>query len=86
MEDSTLKKYFEDFTEKIDGLKSDIKDIDDWQRRQYKKVIILEEHQKQLEKEAEENKTSMRWRINLIVPAITAILIVIVNFFMPKSG
>lgn len=86
MEDATLKKYFDDFTEKIDGLKSDIKDIDDWQRSQYKKVIILEEHQKASKEDMKNHKTNVRWGVTIIMPTVTASLIFIANFFIPKSG
>lgn len=84
--DDTIKKYFEDFTEKIDDLKSDIKNIDNWQRSQYKKVIILEEHQKTMKEEMTDHKKNVRWSITVIMPAITAIFLFIVNFFIPKSG
>lgn len=86
MEDTTLKKYFDDLTDKIDGLRTDLKENDGRQRAQYKKVIILEEHQKQLEKDAEENKKNMHWRVNLVVPAVTAIFLFVANYFIPKSG
>lgn len=86
MEDSTLEKYFEDFTEKIDGLKFDVKNIDDWQRSQYKKVIILEEHQKNMEQNIKEHKINMRWGIGIVMPTITAVFLFVVNFFTSKSG
>lgn len=72
MEDSTLEKYFEDLTEKIDDLKADLKENDDRQRSQYKKVIVLEEYQKIMKKNIQDHKTNVRWSIGVIVPTITA--------------
>jgi hypothetical protein len=86
MEDTTLKKYFDDFTEKIEGLKEDFKKVDDWQRSQYKKVIILREHQKVMEKDIENHKKNVRWGIGVIMPTITAVLLFIANFFTNKTG
>lgn len=39
MEDGTLKKYFEDLTEKIEDIKTTIKEIKEKQSSQYKKII-----------------------------------------------
>ena len=86
MEDTTLKKYFEDFTEKIEDLREDFKKADDWQRSQYKKVIILEEHQKAMKEDIANHKINVRWGIGVIMPTITAILLFVANFFTHKTG
>ena len=86
MEDTTLKKYFEDFTEKIIGLEKKVDKFDNWQRDQYKEIIILKEHQKTAKEDMANHKINVRWGIGVIMPTITAVLLFVANIFTHKTG
>ncbi len=82
MEESTLKKYFEDLTSKIDDLKENIKAIDDRQRGQFKKVIILEEQHKTMGDNMKEHKINVRLGIGIAFPVMTAIFLFVGKLFL----
>jgi len=84
MEDLIIKKYFEDFSEKLDDLKTDLEKYDERQRSQYKKVIIIEERQKTMRKNIRDHKISMRWFVGLAVPIMNAAIIILVNIYLLK--
>jgi len=86
MEDTTLEVHFKNINDKLDNLSVDLKESDGRQRSQYRKVIIIEEHQKIMKKDIEDHKTNVRWGIGIIMPTITAVLLFIGNYFIPKSG
>ena len=85
MEDSTLEKYFDDLAEKIDSLKTDLEKYDERQRVENGKVIIIEERQETMRKNIHDHKINVRWGIGVVMPAITATFLFIINIFLSKQ-
>lgn len=66
MEDTTLKKYFDDLTEKIDYLRKTVDKIDDRQSSQYKKIIEHEKELIYLKEKIEEEKLKDKEKFDIV--------------------
>lgn len=79
-----LEANFKNLASSIADIKKIIEKIENHQQQQYKKVIILEEHQKIIKKDIEDHKKDVRWGIGIIMPTITAGILFVANFFIKK--